>query len=108
MMALMFSGAEMWRLMAYTEVSLFSHLHDTPLSLNVMQHYAINSVLLFGRCVWPILTATVLAGLLAGGIQTRFRTAPEALGFHWERLNPAEGIKRVFSMRSAVPTGSNT
>lgn len=105
MMALMFSGGEMWRLMANTQVSLFSHLHDTPLSLNVMQRYAVNGVLLFGRCVWPVLAATVLAGLLAGGVQTRFRIAPEALGFHWEKLNPVEGLKRVFSMRSAVPTG---
>jgi flagellar biosynthetic protein FlhB len=105
MTALMFSGGEMWRLMANTQVSLFSHLHDTPLSLNVMQRYAVNGALLFVRCVWPVLAATVLAGLLAGGIQTRFRVAPEALGFHWEKLNPVEGFKRVFSMRSAVPTG---
>ncbi len=105
MTALMFSGGEMWGLLANTEVSLFSHLHDTPLSLNVMQSYAISSVLLFGRCVWPVLVATVLAGLLAGGIQTRFRVAPEALGFNWEKLNPVEGFKRVFSVRSAVPTG---
>jgi len=73
--------------------------------MNVMQGYAINSVLLFGRCVWPVLVATVTAGLLAGGIQTRFRVAPEALGFNWEKLNPVEGFKRVFSMKSAVPTG---
>ncbi len=105
MTALMFSGREMWSLVANAEVSLFSHLHDTPLSLNVMQSYAIKSVLLFGHCVWPVLAATVTAGLLAGGIQTRFRVAPEALGVHWEKLNPVEGFKRVFSMRSAVPTG---
>ena len=105
MTALMFSGREMWGLVANTEVSLFSHLHDTPLSLNVMQSYAISSVVLFGRCVWPVLSATVAAGLLAGGIQTRFRVAPEALGFNWEKLNPVEGFKRTFSMQSAVPTG---
>jgi flagellar biosynthetic protein FlhB len=70
-----------------------------------MQSYAINGVLLFGKCVWPVLAATIVAGLLAGGIQTRFRVTPDALRFNWEKLNPVEGLKRVFSMHSAVPTG---
>jgi flagellar biosynthetic protein FlhB len=48
--------------------------------------------------------AAMGGGLLAGIIQNRFNTASEALGFKWERLNPAEGFKRVFSGRSAVPT----
>ena len=102
--ALMLSGGEMWRMMAHTQVSVLSHLHDTPLTLNAMQGYAANAALVFGHCVWPILAATMTAGLLAGGIQTRFRVSPEALDLNWERLNPVEGFKRVFSMRSAVPT----
>ena len=105
MTALAFSGGEMWRLMANTQVSVLGHLHDTPLSMNVMQSYAVSAVLLFGRCVWPILAATVLAGLLAGGIQTRFSIATEALTINWEKLSPVTGFKRVFSMQSAMPTG---
>ena len=105
LMALRFSGEETWRLIAHSQVAVFSHLHDTPLTLNAMQGYAINGALLFAHCVWPVLVATMLAGLLAGGIQTRFRVSPEVLGFHWMQLNPVEGFKRTFSMRSAVPTG---
>jgi flagellar biosynthetic protein FlhB len=104
MVALMFSGGEIWQLMANTQAALLGHLHDTPLTLNAMQGYAINGLLLFGHCVWPVLAATMLAGLLAGGIQTRFRTASEALDFNWSRLDPVAGFKRVFSMKSAVPT----
>jgi len=102
--ALTLSGREMWHIMADTEVSVFSHLHDTPLAASVMQGYASNGALVFGRCVWPVLAATMTAGLLAGGIQTRFRASPEALTINWARLNPMEGFKRVFSMRAAVPT----
>jgi flagellar biosynthetic protein FlhB len=105
--ALTLSGGEMWRLLASTQVVVLSHLHDTPLTVDAMQGYAIKGALVLGSCVWPVLAATVLAGLLAGGIQTRFRTAPDALDVQWERLNPVEGFKRVFSMRSAVPTGIN-
>lgn len=105
--ALTFSGGEMWRLMANTQAVMLSHLHDTPLTVDAMQGYAIKAALVFGSCVWPILAATMLAGLLAGGIQTRFRTSPEALEINWARLNPVEGFTRLFSMRAAVPTGIN-
>lgn len=104
LMALMFSGGEMWRLMAHTQVSIFSHLHDTPLRGDSMQRYAINCALVFGHCVWPILAATMTAGLFAGGIQTRFRVTSEVLGFNWERLNPVSGFQRVFSVKAGVPT----
>ena len=105
LLALMFSGGETWKIMAHTQASLFSHLHDTPVNSSAMQGYFINGLLVLGKCVWPVLAATVMAGLLAGGIQTRFQTSPEALTINWARLNPVEGFKRVFSARAAIPTG---
>src|ERR1700722_8960202 len=103
--AIAFSGGETWRLLAHTQVSIFSHLHDTPIALNVMQGYAINAAMVLGHCVWTVMAATVTGGLLAGGIQTRLRVSPEALQLNWARLNPVEGFKRTFSTRAAVPTG---
>jgi flagellar biosynthetic protein FlhB len=70
-----------------------------------MQGYAVSAVLLLGQCVWPVLAATMIGGLLAGGIQTRFRTTSDVLGVNWERLSPVEGFKRVFSRNAAVSTG---
>jgi flagellar biosynthetic protein FlhB len=55
------------------------------------------------RCAGPIVGTIVLAGLLAGAAQNRFHTTPEALAINWERINPVEGFKRVFSMGSVVP-----
>ena len=104
MVAMMFSGREMWQLMAYSQTAILGHLHEIPITLSAMQGYAINGVLLLGHCVWPVLAATVMAGLLAGGIQARFRTASEALEIRWDKLNPTEGFKRVFSVKNAVPT----
>ena len=37
-------------------------------------------------------------------IQNRFQASPEALDLNWERLNPAQGFQRLFSVRSVVPT----
>jgi flagellar biosynthesis protein FlhB len=107
LVALGFSGNEMWRLLGNTQVAVLSHLHDTQLTLDAMQGYAIQGALVLGSCVWPILVATMLAGMLAGGIQTRFQTSPDALELNWGRLNPMEGFQRVFSVRSVVPTAIN-
>jgi flagellar biosynthetic protein FlhB len=105
LLALGFTGAEMWRSMANSLSSVLGHLHDTPISLDAMQGYAITAVLLLGHCVWPVLAATMAAGLLAGGAQTHFRATSDALTINWERLNPVEGFKRLFSMRSSVAAG---
>jgi flagellar biosynthetic protein FlhB len=85
-------------------MSTLGHLHDTPVTLDAMQGYAITGALALGHCVLPVMAATVTGGLLAGGIQTRFRATSEALDVNWERLNPVEGFKRLFSMRSTVAT----
>jgi len=80
------------------------HLHDLPLSVGMMQGYAVTAALLFARIVGPIVIPVLLGALLAGGLQSRFNTASEALSPNWERLNPAAGFGRIFSMRSAAPT----
>jgi flagellar biosynthetic protein FlhB len=46
----------------------------------------------------------MLAGLIAGAIQNRFQTASEVLAPDWNRVNPVEGFKRLFSNQSVVPT----
>ncbi len=105
LMALGFTGKEMWRIMADSLTRSLSHLHDTGVTMNEMQGYTAAAALTVGHCVWPVLAATITGGLLAGGIQSRFRTASEALAVNWESLNPVMGLQRLFSMRSTVSTG---
>jgi len=98
-------GSDVWRQLASTQTSVLGHLHEIPLTLDTMQGYTIQAATVFGACAGPVVVATVMGGLLAGGIQNRFQTASETLTMKWERLNPVEGFKRVFSGRSLVPTG---
>jgi flagellar biosynthesis protein FlhB len=104
LVALVLTGQEMWRTMGQSYISTLGHLHDTPLTLDAMQGYAIIGAMALGHCVWPVMLAAVVGGLLAGGIQTRFRASTEALDVNWMRLNPLEGFKRLFSIRSTVAT----
>lgn len=102
--ALSFTGREMWMQMTSLFMRSLGHLHDTPVSAGTLQAYAVQSILFLGRCIGPVLLATVLAGLLAGGIQNKFQVGSEALRVEWERLNPVAGFQRLFSMRQAAPT----
>jgi len=101
--ALAFGGQEIWRQLVSSMVISLGHLHDTTLSMDALQGYAVAGALILLKCVAPVLIATLLAGLLAGGIQNRFNTASEALTPNWNRLNPVEGFKRIFSVHMAAP-----
>jgi flagellar biosynthetic protein FlhB len=102
--ALTFSGREAWSQLANAARQILGHLYDTPVSSNSLQQYGVAGFLVILKCVGPLVIATMLSGLLAGGIQNRFQTASEVLAPEWNRINPIEGFKRLFSMRSAVPT----
>ena len=43
-----------------------------------------------------------LSAIFSGGIQSGFKLTPKALKFHWERLHPIHGLKRLFSLRKFV------
>jgi flagellar biosynthesis protein FlhB len=101
--ALAFGGEEIWKRLGGAMVVSLGHLHDTTLSGDALQGYAIGGALVMMKCIGPVLVATALSGLLAGAIQNRFNTASEALTPNWNRLNPAENFKRLFSAQTLVP-----
>lgn len=105
LIALTFFGAESWRHLTVNVSRTLGHLHDLPVSIEAMRGYWSSTAYTLGQIVGPILIAAMIGGLLAGGMQSRFQTASEALDIKWEKLNPANGIKRVFSFRNATPTG---
>lgn len=105
LMALYTTGSDTWRTMADGMAFVLSHIHEIPTDFDTLQLHAIQAVVLLGSCVLPVLVATSLGGLLAGGFQSRFRTASEALAADWQRINPVSGFKRIFSLQSLVPTG---
>ena len=50
----------------------------------------------------PLLLVAILAAVVGTGLQTRFLFSAEALKPKFSRLNPLQGIKRLFSARSFV------
>jgi flagellar biosynthetic protein FlhB len=85
-------------------VQTFSHLHNTPITVDSLQSYGITAALTVLKCAGPFVVCTMFAGLLAGAIQNKFQISSEALSLNWNRLNPVEGFKRIFSNQSLMPT----
>ena len=102
--ALTFCGRETWQLFVSTEVQTFSHLYDTLITIDSLQGYGVSAALIVLKCAGPFVILTLLAGLVAGAIQNRFQTASEVLTPNWNRVNPIEGARRLFSNQSLVPT----
>jgi flagellar biosynthetic protein FlhB len=101
--ALTFAGHEIWQQFVSVMAMTLGHLHDTTITFDSLQGYGISGTFVLLKCVGPIVLATVLAGLVAGGIQNRFNTASEVLTPNWNRLNPVSGFQRLFSARMFVP-----
>lgn len=93
------------RTVADYAVSIFSRFGTMPLEFSTVRQYFGEALLASGNAVTPMLFACVGAALLAGGLQSGFRMAPEAFGFKPERLNPVEGFGRVFSKAALVRAG---
>ena len=102
--ALTFYGPEIWQHLVATMVMTLGHLHDTSLSVDSLQGYAVSGVWLLIKCTGPVVAATMLGGLVAGAMQSRFQTASEVLTPDWSRVNPVTGAQRVFSARMLMPT----
>ncbi len=48
----------------------------------------------------PIMLVSIAVGILATGMQTKFKISKENLKIKFSRLNPIQGIKKLFSLRS--------
>ena len=57
---------------------------------------------MFVRTAGPLLAATVIAGIAATFFQTKMLLSGESLRPKFSRLNPIQGVKRLFSLRSLV------
>src|SRR5262245_29841854 len=63
MMALLFTGREVWHHLAMAMYGVLGHLHDIAVKPGQMQNHAINALLLGIQCVWPVLAAACVGGL---------------------------------------------
>jgi len=86
-------------------VGIFTRFASTPVERDTVTVQLGEALLTSGRALAPMLLACIGAALLAGGIQSGFRMAPNAIGFKPENLDPIAGFGRLFNKSAYVKAG---
>ena len=87
---------------ASVAVSIFSHLtrmEIRPESAGPWSYEAFKTMVVV---VLPLSMACGFAGSLMGAVQSQFRLTPKVLDIKFERIDPAAGFQRVFSLAGLV------
>lgn len=104
LVALLFSGPGMLDQFTRQMTYVYGHLESAELTLDSVHRNVLEGTGFIFKIIWPLITATMVAGVLAGSLQSRFRLTPETLELKGEKLNPVSGLKRVFSFSQGIPT----
>ncbi|MCL1808178.1 MAG: flagellar biosynthesis protein FlhB [Clostridiales bacterium] len=72
------------------------------LSVTLVSDFYIEAAITVCVVALPLLFLSLLVSVVATGAQTKFLFAQEALKPKFSRINPVEGFKRMFSLRSFV------
>lgn len=81
----------------FTELYQWVILENTHISLS---EFWVRVVEVFFRTALPFISVCVVTGMLVTLLQTRFVIATKALKLNFKALNPIEGFKKIFSLRT--------
>ncbi len=90
--------AKAMELLSFTR-SIFENLNTIEASQEGVASAFNNSYLAMGLIVLPMLAACFFASLFAEGLQTGFRFTPKAIEPSFNKMNPINGIKRIWGMK---------
>ncbi|HBU12641.1 MAG TPA: flagellar biosynthesis protein FlhB [Clostridiales bacterium] len=82
-------------------------LTSTELSSSTVMAYAQDVMLGFLQVMLPLFGIALVAGVMLNMVQTGFLFSTKAMGIKMSRLNPIEGFKRMFSVRTFFELGKS-
>jgi flagellar biosynthetic protein FlhB len=75
---------------------------NVEFNFNTVHLWQERALLWTGRIVLPALLLAMVLGVVANVAQVGFEATPESLAPKWDRVNPVNGLKRLFSARGFV------
>lgn len=105
LLVVMFAGRSIATQVFSISSSLFGNLSSIDLTVDNMSYFFNEVIVMLGRLSAPFLIAATIAAIVAGGLQTKFRLTPKALGVKFSKLNPIKGAKNIMSKDVLVRFG---
>ena len=75
--------------------------------LGTSPHIYIYMVVAVIKCAMPALLASMVLGIIAHGVQTRFNVSFQSLRPKFSKMNPINGIKKMFGIKKLVDLAKN-
>ncbi|MCX5750880.1 MAG: flagellar biosynthesis protein FlhB [Candidatus Saganbacteria bacterium] len=98
-----YAGPFMWEQLASMMISIYNLIPSAyEFSWGFIAGILMIGLRAFAFCVAPVLGAVFLAALIAESLQTGFVFSMDPLSPKLEKLNPLEGLKKMFSMQGFV------
>jgi len=82
--------------------NLWSQFSGVNITIETTTPLFIDLILLFFKLTVPLLGMVVIIGVIANVMQVGFLFTSETLQFKLSRINPLEGLKRIFSKKALV------
>jgi flagellar biosynthesis protein FlhB len=76
---------------------LFGHLNSFEIKVEGISDWTLQAVIFVLGLALPMVVTCAIAGILAGGLQTRFRLAPKIFDDAFSKIDPIKGFSRTFS-----------
>lgn len=97
LLVVMFMGPKIANNVFSISASLLGNLGSVSLSENNISYFLNEMIVILGRLSAPFLLTAMVSGIIAGGLQTKFRLSPKALKIKFSKLNPIKGAKQLVS-----------
>ena len=105
LLVVMFAGSKIANDVFSVSSMFLGNLGADTLSKDNISYFFNEVLIILGKMSAPFLLTAMVSGIIAGGLQTKFRLTPKALGVKFSKINPIEGAKRLFGKESLVRFG---
>ncbi len=72
------------------------------LTLGSLQEIGMGAAVALAKCIFPLGVISIAIAVVATGVQTRFLFTKEPMKFKLSKLNPINGIKKLFSVKNLI------